>query len=403
MARLLYLVHRIPFPPNKGDKIRSYNLLKALARDHEIVLGSFVDDPADLAHVGTLEALCQQSFFQHLSPKAQKIKSLAGLLNGSPLTITFYRSAPFQAWVDKMLKEGVDGIVLFSSAMARFMRWEQLDSMPVWMDFVDLDSDKWRQYAQSKKGPEAWIYGREARTLAKFERRVAAQAASSSFVTDAEVALFQQQNPNLCAPVVSVPNGVDLAFFHPSFQHTDAGPENEIVFTGAMDYWANVDAVTWFAEHVLPRVQEAVSNATFTIVGSKPTPDVLALQAKQGVSVTGFVEDVRGYVSRAKVCVAPMRIARGVQNKVLEAMAMGKAVVATTAGYEGIQAQPGADLLVRDDPRQFADAVISLLNGASQREQLGARARHAMEQAYDWETALSPISGFAERCGNTKF
>jgi sugar transferase (PEP-CTERM/EpsH1 system associated) len=403
MARLLYLVHRIPFPPNKGDKIRSYNLLKALAQDHEIVLGSFVDDPSDLAHVGTLEALCQDSFFQHISPKAQKLKSLAGLLTGSPLSITFYRSAPFQAWVDRMLKDGVDGIVLFSSAMARFMRWKQLDGMPIWMDFVDLDSDKWRQYAQSKTGPEAWLYGREARTLAQFERRIAAQVTTNSFVTDAEVALFQRQNPSLSAPVVSVPNGVDLAFFHPSFQHEDTGPDNEIVFTGAMDYWANVDAVTWFADHVLPRVQEAVPNATFTIVGSKPAADVLALQAKQGVSVTGFVEDVRDYVSRAKLCVAPMRIARGVQNKVLEAMAMGKAVVATTAGYEGIQAQPGADLLVRDDPAEFAQTVISLINDEPQREQLGARARYAMEQAYDWEAALSPISRFAEQCGNTKF
>lgn len=403
MARLLYLVHRIPFPPNKGDKIRSYNLLKALARDHEVLLGGFIDDPEDLAHVGAVEALCADHFFQSISPRTHKIKSLAGLLTGSPLTITFYRSARFQAWVDRVLKDGVDGIVVFSSAMARFIRWEDVKRLPIWMDFVDLDSDKWRQYAHSKSGPEAWIYGREARTLETFERTVATKATTSSFVTDAEVALFQQQNPSVTSPVVAVPNGVDLEFFHPSFEPMESGPGNEIVFTGAMDYWANVDAVAWFVEHVLPRVQDAVPNATFTIVGSKPAPEVLALQAKQGVSVTGFVEDVRGYVSRALLCVAPMRIARGVQNKVLEAMSMGKAVVATTAGYEGIKAQPGTDLLVRDDPQDFANSVISLLKDAQLRAQLGKCARSAMEQAYDWDAALKPISDFAQRCGNTKF
>lgn len=403
MARLLYLVHRIPYPPNKGDKIRSYNVLKALAKDHDVVLGTFVDDPADLTHKGTVDALCAGTFFEQINPRTQKIKSLAGLLTGSPLTVTFYRSSRFQDWVDDVIASGVDAVVLFSSAMARFVRWEKLADTPVWMDFVDLDSDKWRQYSSSKKGPEAWIYRREASALEHFERTVAAKVHTSSFVTDAEVTLFQQRSGGVATRVEAVPNGVDLEFFTPNYVSQRSGPECEIVFTGAMDYWANVDAVTWFVEQVLPRVQKLVPAASFTIVGSKPSPAVWAFQDKQGVQVTGFVEDVRDYVVRARLCVAPMRIARGVQNKVLEAMAMGKAVVATPAGYEGIIASPGEDLLVCSDPEGFARAVIELLGDPAQRDAFGQNARRAMERTYHWDAALSKISAFAAQCGNTKF
>lgn len=403
MARLLYLVHRIPYPPNKGDKIRSYNILKALACDHEIVLGTFIDDPDDAQHKATLEAMCSDVYFETIDPKTQKSKSLLGLLSGSPLTVTFYRSKTFQAWVDAKIAEGIDGIVLFSSAMARFMRWDVVSGIPVWMDFVDLDSDKWQQYASSKSGPEAWIYRREAKTLLNFEREIAARVQTSSFVTTSEVALFRENAGDAAPAVVAMPNGVDLDQFSPSFRPDDDGPDNEIVFTGAMDYWANVDAVVWFADAVLPRIQAQISNATFTIVGSKPTKAVLALQAREGISVTGFVDDTRSYIVRAHVCVAPMRIARGVQNKVLEAMAMGKAVVTTSAGYEGIEASPDQDLVVCDDVDAFAQHCIDLLNDANRRLSLGENARRAMEDTYNWHVSLEPIKAFADQAGNRKF
>lgn len=403
MARLLYLVHRIPFPPNKGDKIRSYNILKALAKDHDVILGTFVDDPDDRVHQPAVETLCTQSYFETIDPQTQKMKSLGGLFTSSPLTITFYRSPTFQRWVDSIIESGIDGIVLFSSAMARFIRPGAVGNVPVWMDFVDLDSDKWRQYAQSKKGPEAFIYRREARLLQRFEADLASRVHTSSFVTDDEAALFQKLSGDNASNVISMPNGVDLDFFNPDYKALSDGPETEIVFTGAMDYWANVDAVTWFVESVLPRVQQAIPAAHFTIVGSKPTAAVRALQARQGVSVTGFVEDVRDYVARADLCVAPMRIARGVQNKVLEAMAMGRAVVATGAGYEGIKATPVRDLVVADAAEDFAKEVVTLLKNAELRSTIGANARTAMEETYHWQRALAPIVGFAQQCGNTKF
>lgn len=402
MARLLYLVHRIPFPPNKGDKIRSFNILKALAKDHDVVLGAFVDDPSDTVHQPTLEALCGETYFETIDPRAQKLKSLAGLLTGSPLTITFYRSSSFQRWVDSVLAGDVDGIVLFSSAMARFIRPETVKGIPVWMDFVDLDSDKWRQYAQSKKGPEALIYRREAKLLQQFEADLAPKVHTSSFVTPDEAALFQTLSGDMASNVIAMPNGVDLDFFKPSATPAEGGPETEIVFTGAMDYWANVDAVTWFVDKVLPLIQQEFADAHFTIVGSKPTAAVRELQARQGVSVTGFVDDIRGYIARADICVAPMRIARGVQNKVLEAMAMGKAVVATPAGYEGIQAAPVRDLIVADGAEDFAKEVIALLKNTALRAKIGDNARKIMEQTYPWDRALAPIVEFAQQCQSNK-
>lgn len=395
MARLLFLVHRIPFPPNKGDKIRSFNILKSLSEQHDVVLGSFIDDPSDLQHRASLDAYCKERYEEVVDPRQRKIASLHGLLNGQALSVAFYRSTRFRRWVAEQISSGVQGIVLFSSAMARFIPPSAFEQLPVWMDFVDLDSDKWAQYAAAEDSVlMKWLYRREALTLLKFETAIAKKAAISSFVTDLEVDLFKDRVSIDPSQVIAMHNGVDLDFFTP--QTTDAQASNHIVFTGAMDYQANVDAVTWFVEKVFPIVRAKLPDACFTIVGSKPTTAVRALEQIDGVTVTGFVEDIRPYIAKAGVCVAPMRIARGVQNKVLEAMAMGQAVVTTQAGFEGIKAKPGRDVLVCDTAPDFAATILDVLDNKQRRTQLGENARRAMLAEYSWDAALEPLRQFCD-------
>ncbi|CAG1020189.1 polysaccharide biosynthesis protein PslH [Methylococcales bacterium] len=363
MAKLLYLVHRIPYPPNKGDKIRSFHFLKALAEQYQIYLGTFIDDPDDRQYVEALKPYCKQSFCIDLHPKLGKLKSLAGFLTGEALSLPYYRSSAMQAWVDKIIaEEGVERALIFSSPMAQYL--EKYPKLHVIADFVDVDSDKWRQYADSKSWPASWVYQREAKKLLNYETVIARQADATLFVSEQEARLFKQLVPASADKIGFVNNGVDTEFFDPDLDYVSPFPQDlqAIVFTGAMDYWANVDAVVWFAQRVFPLVRQQCPQARFFIVGSKPAKQVQHLaEADTSVIVTGRVEDVRTYIAHADVVVAPLRIARGIQNKVLEAMAMAKPVVVTAAAMEGIAANQSIRVNVADAPNEFAEQVVRYL------------------------------------------
>jgi sugar transferase (PEP-CTERM/EpsH1 system associated) len=257
------------------------------------------------------------------------------------------------------------------------------------IDFVDVDSAKWKEYGRRRQWPLSTLYSREGRMLLEFERKVAAQALAACFVTAEEAALFRRLAPECAAKTYGVPNGVDSQYFSPAygFPSPYAAGERPLVFTGAMDYWPNIDAVSWFARNVLPLVRAQVPTARFYIVGMNPSPAVRDL-AGEGVVVTGRVDDVRPYLQHASVAVAPLRVARGVQNKVLEAMAMAKPVVASEAASVGISVQRGVDLQVADTPSDFAQAVLRLLDVA-QADQFGKQARRAVLAKYDWESNLA--------------
>ena len=363
MEKLLYLVHRIPYPPNKGDKIRSFHFLKALAEKFEIHLGTFIDDPDDRQYIDALKPFCKTSFCVDLHPKLGKIKSLSGFLSGEALSLPYYRNQALQAWVDKTIAElSIERALIFSSPMAQYL--QKHPAVKLIADFVDVDSDKWRQYAGSKTWPANWVYRREAQKLLDYETRIASQSKATLFVSEQEAKLFKQLAPNAADKITYVNNGVDTDFFDPALDYVSPFSSNEdaIVFTGAMDYWANVDAVIWFAQQVLPLIKQQRPNARFYIVGSKPAKSVLQLtEADDAVIVAGRVDDVRNYVAHARVVVAPLRIARGIQNKVLEAMAMAKAVVVTSAAMEGIQASHAIQAPVADSPTEFAEQVIAYL------------------------------------------
>jgi sugar transferase (PEP-CTERM/EpsH1 system associated) len=244
--------------------------------------------------------------------------------------------------------------------------------------------------------PASWIYAREARRLLAFERRAAASSDATLFVSAAEAALFRSLAPESADRVHAVPNGVDFDFFNPNRPYHSPFPPGvePLVFTGAMDYWANVDAVSWFAREILPLVRRRRTDAVFWIVGANPAAAVRALASLPAITVTGRVTDVRPYLAHAAAVVAPIRLARGVQNKVLEAMAMAQLVVATPEAAEGIDSVAGRDLVVAQGAGAIADAVCSALDGRW--PDMGQRARAVIVAQYGWESSLAGLENLLE-------
>ena len=394
MMDLLYLVHRIPYPPNKGDKIRSYHLLKYLSARCRVHLGCFIDDAGDRQYLSKVEALCASTCIIGQRPLAARLRSLRALACGTPMSLEYYRSARLQAWVRQTLAGGKIGHALaFSGPMAQYLHpLPGQAGLRRVIDFVDVDSEKFLQYAAMKPWPLAPLYRREARHLLAYESAVAQQFDASTFVSRAEAALFQRRAPQVTQAVASFSNGVDAEFFSPQRLYLNPYPDaaKVLVFTGAMDYWPNVDAVAWFAVHVLPALRARFPSLLFYIVGTRPVAAVRALARLPGVMVTGAVPDIRPYLAHAAFAVAPLRIARGIQNKVLEAMAMGKTVLASPQALEGISAVPGAELLVAADADAFVGQLSRLLGGKAERG-IGIAARKRVLQDYCWERNLARL------------
>ena len=387
MANLLYLVHRMPYPPNKGDKVRSYHLLKHLVERHRVFVGTFVDDPDDEAHVDTLRALCAGLHATRLHPTRARIGSLAGLLDGEALTLHYYRDAALARWVqDTAHREHIDAVVVFSSSMAQYA---QGLGLPMLVDFVDVDSAKWTEYAAHHRWPVSWLYRREGERLLAYERAVAASSARSFFVTEKEAALFRDLAPESVLSCEAMCNGVDAEYFAPDPERASPYPPDElsVAFTGAMDYWPNIDAVTWFASEMLPRLRAKWPTLRFHIVGRSPAPAVRAL-AGEAVTVTGTVPDVRPYLQHAAVVVAPLRLARGIQNKILEAMAMGRPVVAAHECAEAIEAERGTELIAAQGADAFVREVDALLRDPARAAAIGAAGRRRVQRDYSWDSHL---------------
>ncbi|MCB1631457.1 MAG: TIGR03087 family PEP-CTERM/XrtA system glycosyltransferase [Pseudomonadales bacterium] len=393
---LLFLCHRIPFPPNKGDKIRSWNLLRYLCEHYRVYLGAFIDDPADWAHTGAIEGICAGCRFIGLTPHLAKLNSLSAFVTGRALSLPYYRSRRLRRWVEATVAEQqIRRVLVYSSAMAQYATDQRLGFQRRVIDFVDVDSDKWRQYAQDKRWPMSWVYRREADYLFRYERHLAESFDACLFVSSAEAELFRQLAPELARNIGHYNNGVDTDYFRPDPTLANPYPQGTtaLVFTGAMDYWPNVDAVKWFAGQVLPRVREARPEVRFYVVGGKPAEAVRAL-AGETVVVTGRVDDVRPYVQYASAAVAPMRIARGIQNKVLEAMAMARPVVVSPQGLEGIDASPGAEVLLADGADEFVQHTLAACSGMH--PDIGRAARERVRADFVWEHNLPLVHGLLQ-------
>ena len=346
-------------------------------------LGAFVDDPADWQYLAPVEALCAEVCVRPLTPWQTRCRALASLTRGEALTVGVYRDRVMRRWIEGLLEESkLDLAVCYSSGVAPFvMAHPQLRRV---MDFVDVDSDKWRQYAQAHHGLKRMIYQREARRLAEFECTVAAQFDASVLVSEAEAAFFRQQVPAAAGKVHGIPNGVDGEYWDPQCIHANPYRPGErvVVFVGAMDYRANVHAAQWFAREVWPRILARCPDAHFYIVGSKPTAAVRALGQLAGITVTGRVEDVRPWLAHAHAVAAPLRIARGIQNKVLEALAMEKVLLATPEAWEGIEDFAGRQGCISDSPELIATEALHWLRAPQVARVPAARAM--VLSRFDW-------------------
>jgi len=391
MEPLLFLAHRLPYPPNKGDKVRSYHFLKHLARRYRVFLGTFIDDPADEEHVPAVRSFCSEVHVETLTPWRQRARSLSALLSGEALSLPYFRSRRLAAWsAETARRHDVRRAFVYSSAMAQYaLGLPRLDSV---VDFVDMDSAKWDDYAARRRWPASAVYGREARCLLAYERQVAKRARASVFVTEEEAQRFRHSAPECAGSVTVIRNGVDAEYFSPShaFRSPFARGERAIVFTGSMDYWPNVDAVVWFAREVLPAIRSAQPAARFYVVGMNPDASVRALASDAAVTVTGRVPDVRPYLQHAAVVVAPLRVARGIQNKVLEAMAMAKPVVASAACASALSARPGLDLAVASEPRGFAAATLWAME-PPHAQRLAQHARERIVHDHAWLRSLRQL------------
>ncbi|HJS21867.1 MAG TPA: TIGR03087 family PEP-CTERM/XrtA system glycosyltransferase [Steroidobacteraceae bacterium] len=401
---LLFLVHRIPYPPDKGDKIRSFHLLQGLASQYRVHLGSFVDNPQDWAHAETLRQWCASLELRPLVPWRATLRSARGLFTGEPLTDPYYCDPVLHAWVKATLaRESIEAIVVLSSSMAQYVPDARTRSTRCVVDFGDVDSDKWLQYSVDARWPMSWVYRREGLRLEQREGHIARMSHASVFVSHAEAEHFRRLHPDTRQQVHAVPNGVDSATFSPAhpFDSPYSPDERALVFTGVMDYRANVDAVTWFARDVLPAIRASEPRARFWIVGSNPTAAVRALATLDGVTVAGRVPDVRPFLRHAAFAVAPLRLARGVQNKVLEAMAMARPVLATSAATRGIDAATPPGVVIADTAESLAHEALALLD-APDREARGAAARRYVTERFDWDASQRAfLALLAERSGGS--
>ncbi len=389
MDHLLFLAHRIPYPPDKGDKIRSWNVLRHLAGRYRVHLGCLVDDPQDRQYVPELERICAAVMATPIDPTRQRLLALARTRPGRPLSTGYFRTAALSAWVRRtLIDHPIRQVFLYSTPMIASLPAGR--DLGIILDLVDVDSEKWRAMAAKSTWPKSWIYAREARTLLAFERMAASRSRHALFSSEAEAALFAERAPELRFRTRWMLNGVDLDFFSPA--HRFGSPFDAarpaIVFTGDMSYWPNVEAVVWFAREVMPRLAERRPRPIFAIVGARPTEAVRAL-AGPDIVVTGRVPDIRPYLAHAGVVAAPLLLARGIQNKVLEAMAMGRTIVATAAAEQGLDVARDGAVMIADDPPTMALRIAETLDGAH--AGVGQAARRIAEARFGWPAMLAGL------------
>jgi sugar transferase (PEP-CTERM/EpsH1 system associated) len=388
MAKILFLAHRVPFPPDKGDKIRAYNFLRSLAARHQIWLGAGADDLDDLQHRALAKELCRDVLFAPLGPRRRGWNLARALATGAPLSTERFHHPGLARWVDEVIaRDPPDVVFIYSSAMAQYVSGPAARPLRVVIDFVDADAAKWRAYARKAPLGLRSVYRREFRRLVNFDRRALSAAECGVVVSETERRLLTEFLPEGGSKIQIVPNGVDVDYFAPT---PGRGDGRSIVFCGRMDYAPNVDAAQWFARQVLPLVRHRRPDAVFRIVGAAPVPAVRALAELPGVEVTAAVPDVRPYLARAAVVVAPLRIARGVQNKVLEALAAARPLVATPEALDGVEAAVGRDVLTADGAERFAAAVDLVLGGHAPGE-LAVNGRAFVLRHHQWSAQTAAL------------
>lgn len=387
----LFLAHRVPFPPDRGDKIRSHNVLRALAALGPVHVGTF-DDGSGYGD----QFLSGIAASHHLVPRRKHdiFAAVEAMAKGHPVSLSAFANEGLHQWVKQVLHyRPIDAIYVFSGQMAQYVP-PHFPGRTV-LDLCDVDSAKFEAYGEAGHGPKAWVHAREARLLAAAEERFARMADTTLLISENEANLFRTRVSSMNHIDLRVMrNGIDAQFFAPDAwppQPTLYGPGPNIVFTGQMDYAPNVSAVERMVQRILPGIRDVHPGAQFHIVGRAPTPAVKALGKHAGVTVWGEVADVRPYLAEADIVAAPLTIARGIQNKVLEAMAMARPVLVSPEAATGIEAEDGRHFAVAEGDRMMIGRALALIGDADKARVMGTAAREFVLTEQSWPAMLAEL------------
>lgn len=387
---ILFLAHRIPYPPDKGEKLRAFHQIRHLAKSHSVTCACFIDNAADQKHVRELESICADVIALPVSRITMLIKGGLGLLRGRTITQSAYHSTRmFKELRSLLAQKRFDAVIAFSSSMAPYAL--ACPAPRRVLDLCDVDSGKWADYAATGRGPAAALYGVEAARLRRMEIHWAHRFDALTVITGHEARILADMGVQ--ENVYVVRNGIPAT--RPSFpddtEDSNSAPKRETVvgFVGAMDYRPNVDGVCWFAEECWPGIRRLFPETQLRIVGHRPTRAVRRLNRSPGIDVIGSVDDVRVHVEQFTVSVAPLRIARGLQNKVIEAMALARPVVLTSAAARGVGGMHGREYLVADTPREITTNICTLLNDPTARRQIAQAGQRFVQRFFQWEHEMS--------------
>ncbi len=387
---LLFLTHRFPYPPNRGDRIRSYNLLRVLDQHFDISLGCTTDEPVSSEQKQHVQQFCKRVHVAELSKWPRRFRAVKALVGNQSLTEAMFNAPSLhQAITQWHAEQAFDQAVIFCSSMYPYLRNEHFKSTPAIVDLVDVDSEKWHQMSKEHSFPMSLIYAREAKTVRAIEKVIGHNAKLVTLVSDEEAKLYRDRcEPT--SPVRGVSNGVDTTYFAPLPTETEVSPTAtiQLVFTGVLDYSPNVEGMIWFCQKIMPKLRHH-GDFRLKVVGRRPNSAVRNLDQIEGVEVVGEVPDVRPYLHSADIAISPLKLARGIQNKVLEAMACGLPTVVTPQSAEGIDASPGNEFWIANNLEDWVDTLCRLADSPALRDKTGTAARKLVESSYSWAAKLS--------------
>jgi len=389
--KILFVCHRLPFPPNRGGKIRPFHMIQHLGKKHSVVVASLAHSPQELLEGQPLREYCDEVIAEVLPDRVRWSQALRALATPTPSSVAYFFSAPLAQRIQAAWRRSAfDAVFVHCAFAAQYVR--DLSCNLRVLDFGDVDSTKWMDYANVRSFPLSFGYRLEAEKLRRYEQRLTSEFHLCTATTEGERDEISKLQVRV--PTAVIPNGVDLSYFQPRNQT----PKNSsvLVFLGRMDYFPNIEAASYFANEIFPIIRQTVPQAEFRIIGSNPTRTVRKLSRIQGISVTGHVADVRPYLMDAAVAVAPLRIARGTQNKILQFLAMGIPVVTTSQAAKGVGAVPGRHFLVADGTQAFAEQVITLLRDAKLRDAFSIAGREPLATAHSWPASMRQLDQLLE-------
>jgi polysaccharide biosynthesis protein PslH len=391
-VKILYVCHRFPFPPKRGGKIRPFNMIRHLSRQHEVTVASIARSAQEAQEGEGLAPYCAHYEMGRVRDSVQWMRMLASLPTSKPASMGYFYSGQLARRVSDLLaRQSFDLIFVHCSSVAQYV--EHVRDTPKILDFGDMDSQKWFEYAQYKPFPLSLGYRLEAKKLERSERLLAPSFDLCTATTRAEWETLEGFATGAASDWF--PNGVDAAYFAPTGESYDP---DTIAFVGRMDYYPNQQCMFDFCATVLPRLQSRRPGLKLNIVGAEPSPAVRRLGELRGVTVTGSVPDVRPYLRRAALMVAPLNIARGTQNKILEAMAAGVPVVTSGVAAGGVDASSPEHLLVASSPEEYVTAILSIIENPAERGRLALAGRERMLSHHDWQKSMQRLDGIIARC-----